>query len=88
MAFCYQGEELGLTDGQIPAGQLQDPLTVRNQAPELGRDRVRTPMPWQPGPGRGFTSASRPWLPDPGRTDADTVASAALRPRFLPSPVP
>ena len=75
MAFCYQGEELGLTDGQIPAGQLQDPLAVRNQAPELGRDRVRTPMPWRPGPGHGFTSASRPWLPDPGRTDADTVAA-------------
>jgi alpha-glucosidase len=75
MAFCYQGEELGLTDGQVPAGQLRDPLAVRNQAPELGRDRVRTPMPWRPGPGHGFTSASRPWLPDPGRDDADTVAT-------------
>jgi alpha-glucosidase len=74
MAFSYQGEELGLTDSQIPPGQLQDPLAVRNQAPGLGRDRVRTPMPWQPGPGHGFTSAPRPWLPDPGRADADTVA--------------
>jgi hypothetical protein len=54
-----------------PAG----PLAVRNQAPELGRDRVRTPMPWQPGPRHGFTSAPRPWLPDPGRDDADTVAA-------------
>jgi alpha-glucosidase len=75
MAFCYQGEELGLTDSAIPASELQDPLAVRNQAPELGRDRVRTPMPWQPGRGHGFTSAPRPWLPDPGRDDADTVAA-------------
>jgi alpha-glucosidase len=74
-AFCYQGEELGRTDGPIPAGQLQDPRAVRNQAPELGRDRVRTPMPWQPGPGHGFTSAPRPSLPDPGRNDPDTIAA-------------
>ncbi len=60
MAFCYQGEELGLSDSATPASELQDPLAVRNQAPELGRDRVRTPMPWQPGPGHGFTSAPRP----------------------------
>jgi alpha-glucosidase len=80
MAFCYQGEELGLTDSAITASELQDPLAVRNQAPELGRDRVRTPMPWQPGPGHGFTSAPRPWLPDPGRRDADTVAAQRADP--------
>jgi alpha-glucosidase len=74
IAFTYQGEELGLEDGDVPFDEMQDPLAVRNAAPELGRDRVRTPMPWEPGPGAGFTSGPRPWLPVEGRLDADTVA--------------
>jgi alpha-glucosidase len=27
------------------------------------RDRARTPMPWEAGPGGGFTDAAMPWLP-------------------------
>lgn len=53
---------------------LRDLLAVRTGDPEPGRDRVRTPMPWRPGPGVGFTTAGSAWLPDGGRGDADTVA--------------
>ncbi|MDQ6793300.1 MAG: alpha-amylase family glycosyl hydrolase [Chloroflexota bacterium] len=55
--FLYQGEELGLQDGVVPAGQAVD---------IEGRDPERCPMPWQSpsavGPGAGFTTG-RPWLP-------------------------
>jgi alpha-glucosidase len=55
--FIYQGQELGLADTAIPAGQLVD---------VDGRDPERTPIPWscpsEVGPGAGFTTGS-PWLP-------------------------
>ncbi|MDQ3538942.1 MAG: DUF3459 domain-containing protein, partial [Actinomycetota bacterium] len=40
----------------------------------VGRDGARTPLPWAPGPGWGFTDGPRTWLPMDGRTEADTVA--------------
>jgi alpha-glucosidase len=59
--FLYQGDELGLEDGVLDASSAQDPIAVRNPG-VVGRDPVRTPMPWQPGPGFGFTTGD-PWLP-------------------------
>ncbi len=73
-AFLYQGEELGLSDGAIAAADAQDPIAVREGALARTRDVCRTPLPWAPGPGFGFTTAERPWLPFGARTDADTVA--------------
>ncbi|GAA3932198.1 hypothetical protein GCM10023085_11900 [Actinomadura viridis] len=69
-SWIYQGEELGLVDGTVPAGQGADPLGAAE--PARSRDGARTPMPWSPGPGLGFTRG-RPWLPDGGRVPADTV---------------
>ncbi|MCO6419508.1 DUF3459 domain-containing protein [Siccirubricoccus sp. KC 17139] len=59
----YQGEEIGMTDVPIPPEQVQDPWERRVPGLGLGRDPVRTPMQWDPGPGAGFTSAAEPWLP-------------------------
>jgi alpha-glucosidase len=73
ITFTYQGEELGLEDGDVSLDEMQDPLAVRNAAPRLGRDRVRTPMPWEPGPGSGFTTHPRPWLPVGPRLDTETI---------------
>ena len=56
----YQGEELGLKDVPIPPGQALDPIA--HLVPGRGRDPERTPMPWDGGPGAGFTTG-RPWLP-------------------------
>jgi alpha-glucosidase len=51
----YYGDELGLGDVPVPAAAARD---VKR------RDPQRTPMPWSPGPGAGFTSAGvEPWLP-------------------------
>jgi alpha-glucosidase len=59
----YYGDEIGMTDGQIPPDLQQDPLSAR--VPGLGRDPCRTPMQWTPGKNAGFSSSntSRLWLP-------------------------
>ncbi|MGI5227077.1 HAD-IA family hydrolase [Actinoallomurus sp. CA-142502] len=72
--WLFQGEELGLGDGHVPAERTVDPLGAAE--PGESRDVVRTPMPWRPGPGLGFTTG-RPWLPDGGRGEPDTVAVQA-----------
>ena len=56
----YYGDELGLEDVAIPPERAQDPAGLRE--PGLGRDAVRTPMPWNASPGAGFTTGE-PWLP-------------------------
>jgi glycosidase len=49
MAFVYQGDELGMADG--PDGGHD----------RAGRDRHRTPMPWDGSANGGFTTGT-PWL--------------------------
>jgi alpha-glucosidase len=71
LPFLYQGEELGLVDGVIPADACADPVGADVQ---LSRDGYRTPMPWEPGPSFGFSDNANTWLPHGGRTDADTAS--------------
>ncbi|QDX28249.1 DUF3459 domain-containing protein [Sphingomonas suaedae] len=62
-AILFQGEELGLTQVDIPFDQLQDPEAIANWPLTLSRDGVRTPMPWQAdAPNLGF-GEGKPWLP-------------------------
>jgi len=61
--ILYQGEELGLTQVEIPFEQIQDPEAIANWPLTLSRDGARTPMPWQAqGEQGGFTTGT-PWLP-------------------------
>ena len=61
--FLYQGEELGLPQGDVPYEKLQDPEAIANWPETLGRDGARTPMPWRSDkPAAGF-STTDPWLP-------------------------
>lgn len=61
--ILYQGEELGLTQVDVPFEALQDPEAIANWPRTLGRDGARTPMPWEENaPNAGFSQA-RPWLP-------------------------
>ena len=54
--FLYQGDEIGMVDGEVGPAQVLDPAGVR--------DVARTPMQWSAGPGGGFTAAGvQPWLP-------------------------
>jgi alpha-glucosidase len=58
----YYGDELGLSDVAIPPALVQDPRELREPGLSLGRDPVRTPMPWDGSEYAGFTTV-RPWLP-------------------------
>jgi len=61
----YQGEELGLTEVEVPRHALKDPYGVAFWPTFKGRDGCRTPMPWDDrAPQAGFTSGE-PWLPLP-----------------------
>lgn len=58
----YYGDELGLSDVMIEASQVRDPRELREPGLALGRDPVRTPMPWDDSEHAGFSTAN-PWLP-------------------------
>jgi alpha-glucosidase len=58
----YYGDELGLRDGAIPPDRVQDPWEKNEPGLGLGRDRARTPFPWDASKNAGF-SAGEPWLP-------------------------
>jgi alpha-glucosidase len=61
--IIYQGEELGLPQGEVAFEDLRDPEAIANWPHTLGRDGARTPMPWQESaPQAGFSSAARTWL--------------------------
>jgi alpha-glucosidase len=72
--FVYQGEELGLSDVALPPAAMRDPVAWRD-GPHHSRDPARTPMPWEPVAGYGFTAPEvSPWLPFGPRQDGETVA--------------
>ena len=58
----YYGDEIGMQDVKIPAGQVQDPQEKNIPGKGLGRDPERTPMQWDASENAGFTSGE-PWLP-------------------------
>jgi alpha-glucosidase len=61
--ILYQGEELGLTQVNVPFDRLQDPEAIANWPHTLSRDGARTPLPWMAAaPNLGFSSGE-PWLP-------------------------
>ena len=71
----YQGEELGLTEAEVPFEALQDPYGKAFWPTFKGRDGCRTPMPWNDdGPHAGF-SRGEPWLPVPAEHRARNVAA-------------
>jgi alpha-glucosidase len=65
--FVYMGDEIGMTDGQVPPDRVVD---------VDGRDPERTPVQWDASPGAGFTTGD-PWLPI--GAEAATVNVAAQR---------
>ena len=61
--IIYQGEELGLSQVDIPFEKLQDPEAIANWPLTLSRDGARTPMPWAVQAGEGGFTTGAPWLP-------------------------
>jgi alpha-glucosidase len=85
----YQGDELALTEADVPYELLQDPYGITFWPEFKGRDGCRTPMPWTAdAPNAGFTTG-KPWLPvDPAHiavaassqdADPDSTLNAARR---------
>nr|WP_314899244.1 alpha-glucosidase family protein [uncultured Deefgea sp.] len=61
----YQGDELGLTEADIPFELLQDPYGITFWPEFKGRDGCRTPIPWQAGETHAGFTTGQPWLPIP-----------------------
>jgi glycosidase len=78
----YYGDELGLSDVAIPSAQVQDPRGLREPGLALGRDPVRTPMPWDGSANAGFTTA-KPWLPLNADWPIRNVARMAQEPHSI-----
>ncbi len=77
-ACIYQGEELGLTEADLPFEMLQDPYGITFWPTFKGRDGCRTPMPWDDTTQGGFTTGT-PWLPIPDTHQALSVAQQSAR---------
>ena len=62
-AVLYYGDEIGMTDVDVPLELRRDNATL-DVAQGTDRDRARTPMPWDGSPGGGFSGPGvAPWLP-------------------------
>ena len=67
--YVYQGEELGLPEVEdIPPERRRDPMWLRSDGNDPGRDGCRVPIPWSGlEPPHGFSpdGAEPPWLDQP-----------------------
>lgn len=75
--FLYQGEEIGMTQIEIPLAQALDPLAhryrfvppwlarwLRRRGVLINRDECRTPFQWSAQQNAGFSPPGvKPWLP-------------------------
>ena len=60
----YYGDELGMSNVEIPPELIQDPQEKNVPGLGLGRDPARTPMQWDASPNAGFCPPHvAPWLP-------------------------
>jgi alpha-glucosidase len=65
--YLYQGEELGLPEVlDLPPDARQDPIWIRSEGTDIGRDGCRVPIPWSGDiPSFGFGPGEQSWLPQP-----------------------
>jgi alpha-glucosidase len=79
-AFLYQGQELALTQADLPFEALRDPEGIEFWPSYKGRDGCRTPMPWSGEAPHGGFSTVDPWLPVAGEHLALSVAAQEADP--------
>ncbi|KAJ8731785.1 hypothetical protein PYW08_014515 [Mythimna loreyi] len=67
VTITYQGEELGMTDGNISWADTVDPQACNTLDPvnywKSSRDPARTPFHWDATKNAGFSNGSSTWLP-------------------------
>ena len=72
----YYGDEIGMTDVEVPPPLRRDVMTSSGRNPQGIRDRARTPMLWDASPSAGFTAPGvTPWLPVTAAGQAPDAAS-------------
>ncbi len=88
--YLYQGEELGLPEVlDLPAAARQDPMFVRTEGREIGRDGCRVPLPWTDDATTsfGFSAGSMPsspsWLPQPADWGTHSVETQEHDPESM-----
>ena len=85
--YLYQGEEFGLEEYlDMPDEAREDPLFIRTDGKQLGRDGCRVPLPWtaDPSTSYGFSPvAVEPWLPQPPAWGAVSAESEAADPTSM-----
>ena len=72
--LLYFGDEVGMVQIAVPLDRWRDPVGLRGERGERGRDGARTPMPWTGGPNGAFSPPGvEPWLPigDPGELNVE-----------------
>ncbi|MHB9856323.1 glycoside hydrolase family 13 protein [Streptomyces krungchingensis] len=77
-AYIYQGEELGLPQAPVPDDRIRDPLWIRSEHLQRGRDGCRVPLPWAGSvPPYDFSDAAAEncWFPQPADWAELTVAA-------------
>jgi len=79
----YQGEELGLTEAEVPFEALRDPYGIAFWPQFKGRDGCRTPMPWSDADAQAGFSHGMPWLPVPEEHRARAVAQQQADPHSV-----
>ena len=79
----YQGEELGLTEADVPYESLRDPYGIAFWPQFKGRDGCRTPMPWSDADAQAGFSHGMPWLPVPEELRARAVAQQQDNPQSV-----
>lgn len=66
IAVTYNGEEIGMEDGQVSWEEGQDPSACNGKKENFNktsRDFERTPFHWDDSVNAGFNEGGKPWLP-------------------------
>jgi len=82
----YNGEEIGMENGEVPFELMQDPqgLNQPEHANVLSRDFQRTPMQWSDEENADFgPKGSKPWLPVASNYKTVNVATQSKDPNSM-----
>ena len=80
----YYGDELGMSDVEIPPEMVQDPFEKNVPGQGHGRDPARTPMQWEESKHVGFCpDGVEPWLPLAGDHRTANVAAERKDPASM-----
>ena len=82
MPFIYYGEEIGMSNVDIPKNKIRDGFAHTSEHIGQSRDPARTPMQWDSTPHAGFTTGE-PWLPLAADATEKNVSTETHNPQSL-----